>query len=69
VASSNETDRQPSLGELVMGKPRATSGRFASRFKAWLLSEEHPHQMKERMAQLDEHPRREEEAEARWHSA
>jgi len=51
-----------------MGKPRVTSERFASRFKAWLLSEEHPHEMKERMAKLDEHPRREEEAEARWHS-
>jgi len=49
-----------------VGTQTVASERFASRFKGWIVSEAHPHQMKERMAQLDEHLRREEEADQRW---
>jgi len=63
ATTSDETDQQPSLGEFVVGTPTV-----ASCFKGWLVSEAHPHQMKERMAELDEHLRRKEEAGQRWHS-
>ena len=68
ATSSSETDRQPSLGEFVVGTQTVSSERFASSFKGWLLSEKHLQQMKERMAQLDEHLRREEEADERCYS-
>jgi hypothetical protein len=39
ATSSNGTDRQPNLGEFVVGTPTVALERFVSSFKRWLLSE------------------------------